>query len=39
MRKIILEKQFKRDVKANYLDLISLEWAEVIRCLMIYHYR
>lgn len=33
MRKVILEKQFKKDAKKQYLELITPTWAEILNCL------
>lgn len=33
MRKVILENQFKRDVKKHYLNLVTPAWSEVLHCL------
>ncbi|HCN9385963.1 TPA: type II toxin-antitoxin system YafQ family toxin [Escherichia coli] len=33
MRKVILEKQFKKDAKKRYLEFTTPAWAEVLNCL------
>lgn len=33
MRKVILEKQFKKDAKKRYLEFTTSAWAEVLNCL------
>ena len=33
MRKIFAENQFKRDIKKQFLELITPAWAEVLHCL------
>jgi mRNA interferase YafQ len=33
MRKILAESQFKRDIKKQFLELITPAWAEVLHCL------
>lgn len=33
MRKVILEKQFKKDAKKQYLEFATAAWAEVLNCL------
>ncbi len=33
MRKVILENQFKRDIKKQYLELVTPAWGEVLNCL------
>ena len=32
-REIILQGQFKRDLKKRFLDLATAEWSEVLNCL------
>lgn len=34
MKKIELTSQFKRDAKKHYLDFLTLEWSEVLNCLI-----
>lgn len=33
-REIIFQGQFKRDVKKQFLELATVEWAEVLTCLV-----
>lgn len=33
MRKVMLEKQFKKDAKKQFLELATSAWAEVLHCL------
>lgn len=33
-RKIIVTRSFKRDIKKRYLELATVEWAEVLECLV-----
>ncbi|EIT3284903.1 type II toxin-antitoxin system YafQ family toxin [Salmonella enterica] len=33
MRKVILEKQFKKDAKKQFLEFATSAWAEVLNCL------
>lgn len=33
MRKVILEKQFKRDAKKHFLEFATPAWAEILHCL------
>ena len=33
MRKVLLEKQFKRDAKKHYLELATPAWVEALHCL------
>ncbi|MFT8736824.1 MAG: type II toxin-antitoxin system YafQ family toxin [Zymomonas mobilis] len=33
MRKVVLERQFKKDAKKNFLELVTPGWAEILNCL------
>ncbi|WP_435300675.1 type II toxin-antitoxin system YafQ family toxin [Zymomonas mobilis] len=33
MRKVLLERQFKKDAKKNFLEFVTPAWAEILNCL------